>query len=401
MSFDYQQFRRQFPYFNQTDAVVYLDSAATALKPQCLIEATLDFYRSSGSVHRSQYDEKQTALYEQARSRVKKLINAESEQAVIWTSGTTQAINLVANGLLPELSAQDEILISQADHHANFVSWHAIARKSGAKIIVLPITEQHLIDEQALLNALNLHTKLVALNVVSNVTGTEQPLARLISVIRQHSAALVLLDAAQAISHRSIDLQALDADFIAFSAHKLYGPTGLGVLSGKPTSLARLQPLIFGGKMVDRVSESAISFADLPYRLEAGTPNIAAVIGFNAVLQWLEQWDLAAAEQHTLQLSEQLKVRLKNYPNCRLFESPQPSSVISFIFTHIALSDLATLLAEQHIALRSGEHCAQPYLAHLGQRGTLRLSLAPYNTPQDIEMFFTALDNALDLLENA
>ncbi|WP_032092812.1 cysteine desulfurase [Necropsobacter rosorum] len=400
MLFDYQQFRRQFPYFNQQNAAVYLDSAATALKPQCLIEATVDFYQSSGSVHRSQYDEKQTALYEQARRRVKKLLNAESEQAVIWTAGTTQAINIVANGLLTELSAQDEIIISQADHHANFVTWHEIARKSGANIIVLPITDNWLIDPQTLLDALNPRTKLVALNFVSNVTGSEQPVAQLIRLIRRHSEALVLLDAAQAISHRAIDLQALDADFIAFSAHKLYGPTGLGVLSGKLSSLNRLQPLIFGGKMVDRVSESAISFADLPYRLEAGTPNIAAVIGFNAVLQWLEKWDLTAAEHYTRQLSEQIKVRLKNYPDCRVFASPQPSSVVSFVFEHIALSDLTTLLAEQNIALRSGQHCAQPYLARLGQAGTLRLSLAPYNSAQDIELFFTALDKALNLLEN-
>ncbi|WP_373100180.1 MULTISPECIES: aminotransferase class V-fold PLP-dependent enzyme [Pasteurellaceae] len=400
MLFDYQQFRRQFPYFNQQHAAVYLDSAATALKPQCLIEATVDFYQSSGSVHRSQYDEKQTALYEQARRRVKKLLNAESEQAVIWTSGTTQAINIVANGLLAELSAQDEIIISQADHHANFVTWHEIARKSGANIIVLPITDNWLIDPQTLLDALNPRTKLVALNFVSNVTGSEQPVAQLIRLIRRHSEALVLLDAAQAISHCAIDLQALDADFIAFSAHKLYGPTGLGVLSGKLSSLNRLQPLIFGGKMVDRVSESAISFADLPYRLEAGTPNIAAVIGFNAVLQWLEEWDLTAAEHYTRQLSEQIKVRLKNYPDCRVFASPQPSSVVSFVFEHIALSDLATLLAEQNIALRSGQHCAQPYLTRLGQAGTLRLSLAPYNSAQDIELFFTALDTALNLLES-
>lgn len=319
---------------------------------------------------------------------------------MIWTSGTTQAINIVANGLLAELSAQDEIIISQADHHANFVTWHEIARKSGANIIVLPITDNWLIDPQTLLDALNPRTKLVALNFVSNVTGSEQPVAQLIRLIRRHSEALVLLDAAQAISHRAIDLQALDADFIAFSAHKLYGPTGLGVLSGKLSSLNRLQPLIFGGKMVDRVSESAISFADLPYRLEAGTPNIAAVIGFNAVLQWLEKWDLTAAEHYTRQLSEQIKVRLKNYPDCRVFASPQPSSVVSFVFEHIALSDLATLLAEQNIALRSGQHCAQPYLARLGQAGTLRLSLAPYNSAQDIELFFTALDKALNLLES-
>ncbi|HDR1022371.1 TPA: aminotransferase class V-fold PLP-dependent enzyme [Pasteurella multocida] len=400
MAFDPNAFRADFPYFQQKDSVVYLDSAATALKPQALIEATVDFYQSAGSVHRSQYDEKQTALFEQARERVKNWINAESTQAVIWTSGTTQAINMVATGLAHTyITANSEIIISEADHHANFVTWNEIAQKCGAKIHILPINDQWLIDEQALIRTLNAKTALVALNFVSNVTGTEQPVARLIEIIRQHSNALVLVDAAQAISHLRIDLQALDADFLAFSAHKLYGPNGLGVLSGKLTALEQLRPSNYGGKMVDRVSKSQITFADLPYRLEAGTPNIASVIGFNAVLEWLEKWDFDLAEQHAIALAEQCKVWLKNYKNCQLFESPQPSTVVSFIFSGIATSDIATLLVEQNIALRSGEHCAQPYLARLGQANTLRLSFAPYNQQADVDVFFNALDNALTLLD--
>lgn len=400
MAFDPNAFRADFPYFKQKDTAVYLDSAATALKPHALIEATVDFYQSAGSVHRSQYDEKQTALFEQARERVKNWINAESTQAVIWTSGTTQAINMVANGLAhAHITANSEIIISEADHHANFVTWNEIAQKCGAKIHILPINDQWLIDEQTLIRTLNEKTALVALNFVSNVTGTEQPVARLIKLIRQHSNALVLVDSAQAISHLRIDLQALDADFLAFSAHKLYGPNGLGVLSGKLTALEQLSPSNYGGKMVDRVSKSQITFADLPYRLEAGTPNIASVIGFNAVLEWLEKWDFDLAEQHAIELAEQCKVRLKNYKNCQLFESPQPSTVVSFIFSGIATSDIATLLAEQNIALRSGEHCAQPYLARLGQTNTLRLSFAPYNQQSDVDAFFNALDNALNLLD--
>lgn len=398
MSFNPEQFRQDFPYFNQQNAVVYLDSAATALKPQVLIDAISDFYRSAGSVHRSQYEEKQTALYEQARSRVKRLINAESEQAVIWTSGTTHAINTVANGLLNDIQPGDEILISRADHHANFVTWHETAKKCGAKIRILPITDNFLIDETALRDALSEKTRVVALNLVSNVTGTQQPAERFIPLIRQHSSALILLDCAQAISHIKIDLQQLDADFIAFSAHKLYGPNGLGVLSGKLSSLNLLQPLLYGGKMIERVSAAEITFAELPYRLEAGTPNIAAVIGFNAVLQWLERIDFISAEEHALALAEQCKVRLKNYPDCRLFNSPKASSVVCFVFNKTACSDLATLLNEQQIALRSGEHCAQPYLARLGQPSTLRLSFAPYNTQSDVEAFFTALDKSLALL---
>ena len=397
--FNPEQFRQQFPYFNQADAAIYFDNAATTLKPQALIDATSQFYASAGSVHRSQYDAKQTALYEQARARVRQLINAENEHCVIWTSGTTQAINTVANGLIPHIQPDDEIIISEADHHANFVTWHEIAQKCGAKLHILPMLDNWLIDEQALLATLNARTKFVALNFVSNVTGTEQPVAHLIKQIRQHSSALVLLDAAQAISHINIDLQQLDADFIAFSAHKIYGPNGIGVLSGKSTALELLQPLQYGGKMVAFAAKDEIRFAELPYRLEAGTPNIAGVIGFNAVLQWLEQWDLTEGEMQAVQLAERAKVRLKNYPNCQLFASPQPSSVVSFVFKGIATSDLTTLLAEQNIALRAGVHCAMPYLVRLGVASTLRLSFAPYNTQKELDYFFTALDKSLELLE--
>lgn len=398
MHFDPLIFRQDFPYFSYDEAVIYLDNAATTLKPQCLIEATVAFYQSAGSVHRSQYDEKQTALYEQARRRIKQLIHAESEQAVIWTSGTTQAINTVANGLLPHLNAGDEIIISEADHHANFVTWHQVAKKTGAIIHVLPILDNWLIDNNALLQKLNPLTKLVALNFASNVTGTLQPVKQLIELIRAHSAARVLVDAAQAISHIKIDLAELDADFIAFSAHKIYGPTGLGVLSGKLAALNLLQPLQYGGKMIRKVSQQHITFAELPYRLEAGTPNIAAVIGFNAVLEWLSQWEIGEMEEHAVRLAEIIRQRLSSYPQCKLFNSPQPSSVVSFVFEDVNAFDLATLFAEQNIALRVGEHCAQPYLARLGQAATLRLSFAPYNIDSDVEAFFKALEKSLELL---
>lgn len=397
MTFDYLQFKQAFPYFSRPDGVVYLDNAATTLKPQVLIDASVDFYQSAGSVHRSQYEAAQTRQYENARTLVKQFINAESEQAVIWTSGTTHTINLVAYGLMHQFSAQDEIIISQADHHANFVTWVEIAKKCGAKIHILPLLDNGLIDEKALLAALNARTKMVALNFVSNVTGVAQPIKDFIRLIRRHSSAWVLVDAAQAVSHRKIDLQELDADFLAFSAHKIYGPNGLGILSGKLTALSQLAPLFFGGKMVDRVTNEEITFAPLPYRLEAGTPNIAAVIGFNATLNWLSQWDFVAGAQHAQSLAKTTHTRLRAYPHCRLF-SPPDSTIISFTFDGISNFDLATLLSEQQIALRVGEHCAQPYLAHLNQRGTLRLSFAPYNCAQDVARFFAALDRALEIL---
>lgn len=397
-NFDFQSFRQYFPFFGYDPKTVYLDNAATTLKPQCLVNATCEFYQSAGSVHRAQYDAKQTALYEQARLRVKNFLNAESEQAVIWTSGTTQAINTVANGLLPQLQAGDEIIISQAEHHANYVTWSEVAQKSGATLHVLPINDHFLIEQKTLCDALTPHTKVVAINFASNVTGTVQPVADLIKLVRQHSRALICVDAAQAVSHYKIDVQALDADFLAFSAHKLFGPTGLGLLTGKLSSLEKLQPLQYGGKMVDVVSPEKITFSSLPYRLEAGTPNIAGVIGFNAVLEWLAQYDLQELEQHSVSLAEQTKKFLQNDPHLRLFNSPQPSSVVCFVLDDIPTSDLATLLSEQHIALRSGQHCAQPYLQRLNQHATLRLSFAPYNSPDDVNAFCYAFQKSIELL---
>lgn len=395
--FDVNSFRRAFPYFQQQDKAIYLDNAATTLKPQILLERTIDFYQSAGSVHRSQYDAQNTQQYEQARLRVAKWINAESADAVIWTSGTTQAINTVANGMISHLTIGDEIIISQAEHHANFVPWLALAEKCGVKIQVLPLLANGLIDEDELKQKLNGNTKLVALNMISNVTGIRQPVEQFLPIIRRHSDALVLIDCAQAINHSKLDLAELDADFIAFSAHKIYGPTGLGVLSGKLASLNLLQPLQYGGKMVDKVSLKQISYAPLPYRLEAGTPNIAGVIGFNGVLEWLAQWDMQQAQQYVQSLVTETKIRLQDYANCRLW-SGQNSNIISFSFVGIHNSDLATLLAEQGIALRSGQHCAQPYLEHLQQDSTLRISFAPYNSKQDVEQFFMALDNSLAML---
>lgn len=397
--FSPQQFRANFPYFQQDSALVYLDSAATALKPQVLIDSTIKFYQSAGSVHRSQHDAQHTALYEQARHLTAQWINAPSYDCIIWTSGSTQAINLVANGLAEQIHANDEIIISEADHHANFATWAMLAKRCHAKLIVLPINDQWLIEPAVLQQALSPCTKCIALNHVSNVTGTQQPIADLIQMTRQIAPqAAILVDCAQSIAHSKLDIQALDADFYVFSAHKLYGPNGLGVLSGKKTALDNLTPLLYGGKMVDRVTKQHISFNTLPYRLEAGTPNIAAVIGFAAVLDWLQSFDFYAAEQHAISLAEQVKVRLCQYPKIRLFNSAQPSAIVCFVFDDLHCSDLNTLLSEQGIAIRSGEHCAQPYLTRLGQKSTLRLSFAPYNTTTEVEAFFSALDNALNLL---
>ncbi|MGX3021144.1 aminotransferase class V-fold PLP-dependent enzyme [Ursidibacter sp. B-7004-1] len=393
------QFRQQFPYFKQKDNWTYLDSAATTLKPQILIDETCQFYQSAGSVHRSQYDLAQTQAYEKARDLVAKRFNVATRDAVIWTSGTTHAINIIANGLSEQIQTNDEIIITIAEHHANFVPWQQLAERKQAKLVVLPLNENYQLEPTALQNALSKRTKIVALNLVSNVTGIRQPVEDLIPIIRQYTEAKVILDIAQAVCSEQVDVQKLDADFYAFSAHKMYGPTGVGVLMGKLQSLAEIQPLIFGGKMLQNVTEQQLTLAELPYCLEAGTPNIAGIIGFGKILEWLEKWDFQQLNQGLYLLAEQMRKRLESYPNIQILGNAI-SPTISFTFSNQHHADLATILAEQKIALRSGEHCAKPYLRYLSQTGTLRISLAHYNDPDDINQFFNALDTTLAILQD-
>lgn len=392
------QFRSHFPFFTQADGWTYLDSAATTLKPNVLIQTTSDFYASAGSVHRSQYDLPQTEQYELARDLVAKRFKVEARDAVIWTSGTTQSINTVAYGLEHQIAAGDEIVISVAEHHANFIPWQQLAERTGAKLIVLPLNDKYQIEPEALKNALSKKTKIVAFNLVSNVTGVRQAAEQLIPMIRQYSSAKVMLDIAQAVCCEQVDVQKLGADFYAFSAHKMYGPNGVGVLTGKLQSLEQIRPLVFGGKMLKNITEDELIAADLPYRLEAGTPNIAGIIGFGQVLAWLQNFDLSRLNNPLYALAEYTRKRLNSYQNVQII-GQQNTPTISFIIENQHPADIAAFLTQRRIAIRQGEHCAKPYLRYLQESGTLRLSLAHYNTKEDIEHFFNALDLALEILQ--
>lgn len=392
------QFRSHFPFFEKADGWTYLDSAATTLKPDVLIQATNDFYASAGSVHRSQYDLPQTEQYELARDLVAKRFNVEAREAVIWTSGTTQSINLVAYGLEHRIAQGDEIVISISEHHANFIPWQQLAERTQAKLIVLPLDEHYQINVETLKQALSEKTKIVAFNLVSNVTGVRQPAEQLIPIIRQYSSAKIMLDIAQAVCSEQVDVQRLDADFYAFSAHKMYGANGVGVLTGKLQSLEQIRPLTFGGKMLKEISERHLTVTELPYRLEAGTPNIAGIIGFGQVLKWLEQWDFSVLNQALYTLAEQARKRLNCYQNLQILGS-QNTPTISFVVKNQHPADIAAFLTQSKIAIRQGEHCAKPYLRYLQEVSTLRISLAHYNTAEDLEHFFNALDFALEILQ--
>ncbi|ELY4859213.1 cysteine desulfurase CsdA [Cronobacter sakazakii] len=397
-AFSPAQFRAQFPSLR--DAGVYLDSAATALKPQPVIDASQQFYSlSAGNVHRSQFAEAQrlTERYEAARDGVARLINAPDSRDIVWTRGTTESINLIAQCYArPRLKPGDEIIVSEAEHHANLVPWLMVAEQTGAKVVKLPLGADHLPDLSALPTLINERTFLLALGQMSNVTGGCPDLAR--AIASAHAAdAVVVVDGAQGVVHCPPDVQHLDIDFYAFSGHKLYGPTGIGVLYGKTDLLAQMSPWLGGGKMVTEVTFDGFKTQPVPYRFEAGTPNVAGVIGLSAALAWLEDIDLVKAESYSRGLATLAEAELAKRPGFRSFRC-QDSSLLAFDFAGVHHSDLVTLLAESGIALRAGQHCAQPLLAALGVSGTLRASFAPYNTQGDVEALIAAIDRALDIL---
>ncbi|EOY5403321.1 cysteine desulfurase CsdA [Cronobacter sakazakii] len=397
-AFSPAQFRAQFPSLR--DAGVYLDSAATALKPQPVIDASQQFYSlSAGNVHRSQFAEAQrlTERYEAARDGVARLINAPDSRDIVWTRGTTESINLIAQCYArPRLKPGDEIIVSEAEHHANLVPWLMVAEQTGAKVVKLPLGADRLPDLSALPTLINERTFLLALGQMSNVTGSCPDLAR--AIASAHAAdAVVVVDGAQGVVHCPPDVQHLDIDFYAFSGHKLYGPTGIGVLYGKTDLLAQMSPWLGGGKMVTEVTFDGFKTQPVPYRFEAGTPNVAGVIGLSAALAWLEDIDLVKAESYSRGLATLAEAELAKRPGFRSFRC-QDSSLLAFDFAGVHHSDLVTLLAESGIALRAGQHCAQPLLAALGVSGTLRASFAPYNTQGDVEALIAAIDRALDIL---
>ncbi|EIV2971363.1 cysteine desulfurase CsdA [Cronobacter sakazakii] len=397
-AFSPAQFRAQFPSLR--DAGVYLDSAATALKPQPVIDASQQFYSlSAGNVHRSQFAEAQrlTERYEAARDGVARLINAPDSRDIVWTRGTTESINLIAQCYArPRLKPGDEIIVSEAEHHANLVPWLMVAEQTGAKVVKLPLGADRLPDLSALPTLINERTFLLALGQMSNVTGGCPDLA--LAIASAHAAdAVVVVDGAQGVVHCPPDVQHLDIDFYAFSGHKLYGPTGIGVLYGKTDLLAQMSPWLGGGKMVTEVTFDGFKTQPVPYRFEAGTPNVAGVIGLSAALAWLEDIDLVKAESYSRGLATLAEAELAKRPGFRSFRY-QDSSLLAFDFAGAHHSDLVTLLAESGIALRAGQHCAQPLLAALGVSGTLRASFAPYNTQGDVEALIAAIDRALDIL---
>lgn len=396
--FNAQAFRQQFPFLAQP--MVYLDSSSTALKPHCLAEITTRYYtETTATALRSmhQYALDTTAMIEEARSLVAERINAPTFDTIVWTKGTTESLNLIAQSYARDrLKVGDEIIVSEIEHHSNLIPWLMVAQQTGARVVKWPLTPEQTLDLETFKKLLNEKTRLVAVSQMSNVTGYQPDIAA-ITALAHHYRALVVVDGAQGVVHCPLNVAQLDIDFYAFSAHKYYGPTGLGVLYAKPTLLAAMAPWQGGGKMLKSASFSGFIAEESPYKFEAGTPNIAAILGFYAVLNWLKMWDQQAADHYTSELVDYAQTQLQTISGLTCYRAPH-SPILSFSLTDIHPNDIAFLLAEQNIAIRTGELCAQPLIEALGCNGVVRASFLPYNNYHDVERLVAALHDAISLL---
>ena len=399
--------RNEFPMLVEGDKeqkpLAFLDSTATTQKPACVIDAMDDFYREHySSVKRGVYrlSARTTEAFEKTRKDIAKFINAKSEDEIVFTRGTTESINLVAWSYGRKFFNEgDEVLISALEHHANIVSWQLVAEMKGAKIKVIPVKDDGDLDLSALPNLLTPHTKMVAVAHVSNSVGTVNPIEEIIATVRKLAPqAKVLIDAAQSSSHIKIDVQKLDCDFLAFSGHKMYGPTGIGVLYGKYDVLDSMPPWHGGGEMIKNVTFEKTTYADVPARFEAGTPAIAEVIGLGKAVEWLNEKGLDNIREHEAQITQYALKQLAEIPQVKVLGNPKErGALISITLDGIAVGDAAMILDEENVAVRSGHHCAQPVMDRFGLDATLRLSFGAYTLERDIDRFVAGIKRVIRL----
>jgi len=400
-AFDAQAIRADFPILHQEvngHPLVYLDNAATTQKPEQVIAAIANYYRrDNANVHRGAHalSDRATAAFEHAREVVARFINSPAAQQVIWVRGTTEAVNLVAHSWgRDNLGPGDRVLVPYLEHHADIVPWQLVCGATGAELVPVPITEAGDIDMAAFDALLDERVKMVAVNHVSNALGTVNPVREIID--KAHAVgAKVLIDGAQATAHFPVDVLALDCDFYAFSGHKLFGPTGIGVLWGKEALLDAMPPFLGGGEMIETVSFEGTTFNTLPFKFEAGTPNISGAIGLAAALDYLGGLDMAGAAAHERALLERTLELARDVDGLRRIGNPAHSiGIFSFVLDGVPPSDLGMLLDQQGIAVRTGHHCAQPLMDFYGVPGTVRASYALYNTAEEVERLFEGIHKA-------
>lgn len=402
--FDVNAVRKQFPALNQSindTPLVYLDSAATTQKPQCVIDVISHYYSAqNANVHRGSHSltANATSQFEAARETVTRFIGAASSKEIIWTRGATEALNLIAQTYArSNLQAGDEILISEMEHHANIVPWQIVAEQTGAKVVKVPMTSNCQFDLEAFKSLLSERCKIVACAQITNVTGSRQPIEEITTLAHQFGA-VVVVDGAQGIVHEPLNLAELGIDFYVFSGHKLYAPAGIGVLYGKLALLEAMPPWHGGGKMVEKVSFEKTTFSALPGKFEAGTPNVAGAIALAKAIEWYQGFDHQEVEDHLHDLQNKTYQALSQMDDIRILGYQPKASVLTFVMDGVHHQDIATLLDQQGIAVRAGHHCAHPLMDALKVKGTVRVSFGMYNTEEDVERLIAAVEKAVDML---
>jgi len=380
---------------------VYLDNAATTQKPKAVIDAIVHYYgQINSNVHRGVHtlSQRATDAFEATRGKLQRLVNAEFEHEIIYTTGTTGSINLVAHGFRSLLSPGDEVVVSQLEHHSNLVPWQMLAQHTGATLRYIPILADGSLDLDEAQRLINPKTKLLAFNHISNALGTVNPVVKLTEWAHAVGACVVV-DGAQGLPHRPVDVQAMGVDFYAGSAHKMYGPTGTGMLYGRTEWLEKLPPYQGGGEMISTVTMAQSTYAGLPFKFEAGTPNIEAVVGWGAALDWMNAIGMDSLMAHESDLMTYGTERLTAIDGLVLFgTAPEKSAVLSFGFADLHPYDLGTLLDQQGIAVRTGQHCAQPIMDYYNIPGTVRASFAAYSSREDVDRLADGVERALRML---
>ncbi len=406
--YDIQQIRTDFPILNRTvygKPLVYLDNGATTQKPRQVVETIMgEYYNTNANVHRGVHflSQQATELHESSRETVRRFINARSTNEIVFTRGTTESINLLAATFCQsQMQAGDEVIISTMEHHSNIVPWQLQAMQRGIVLRVIPMDDEGNLLQDEYEHLFSPKTKLVSIAHVSNVLGTVNPVREMIAAAHAHGVP-VLVDGAQSIPHMPVDVQALDADFYVFSGHKVYGPTGVGVLYGKEDLLDKLPPYQGGGEMIQHVSFERTTFNELPFKFEAGTPDYIGTTGLAKALDYVSAlgMDVIAAYEH--ELTQYALRRLEEIPDMRIFgQAPERGGVISFLVGRIHHFDMGTLLDRLGIAVRTGHHCAQPLMARLGIEGTVRASFGLYNTKEEVDALVAGIDRVRRMFLNS
>ncbi|VAX37526.1 Cysteine desulfurase =_ SufS [hydrothermal vent metagenome] len=406
LNFNVTEIRQNFPNLHikvQGKPLIYLDNAATTLKPQCVIDAIDQHYsQETSNVHRGVHylSEQATAKYEKSREKVKNFINASDSSEIIFTRGTTESINMVALSYgRAFLNKEDEIIISEMEHHSNIVPWQMLCEERGCILRVIPMNDDGDIIFEEFEKLLSSKTKLVSIVYTSNSLGTVNPVKKIIDSAHKHNA-LVLLDGAQTVSHRQVDVQALNCDFFVFSGHKLFGPTGVGVLYGKKELLDKMPPIYGGGDMIASVTFEKTTYNHLPYKFEAGTPNIAGVIGLGAAIDYINTLDWNALGEYEAELLNYGTQILKNISDLKLIGTAKHKApVLSFFLPDVHPHDLGTLVNDDGVAIRTGHHCTQPVMKHFNIPATARASLSIYNTKKEIDILAESILRAKDIFK--